>query len=195
MVVLGMDTSHDDCAVYVLKDGAMLCHALHPKKRGHAEILVSFINEVLEKVNLTFSDLDCISPIVGPGSFTGLRVGISAARGLALALNTPCIGVSLFEAINRAFLGKNPGEIAISSHREDYFVQSFEDGVATTAPSIAKANDEMKKYDMNQLDSGDLAKVHQAHLSIAGKMLVGQKSYPEPVPLYIRELSFIKSWD
>ncbi|MBZ0141385.1 MAG: tRNA (adenosine(37)-N6)-threonylcarbamoyltransferase complex dimerization subunit type 1 TsaB, partial [Pseudorhodoplanes sp.] len=87
MRVLAIDTALEACAAALLdtKRGALLASVSLPMTRGHAEALMPVIETVMRDSGLAFSDLDRIAVTTGPGSFTGLRVGIAAARGIALA--------------------------------------------------------------------------------------------------------------
>ena len=102
-------------------------------ERGHAEALMPMVERV------TDGDLAAISRIAvctGPGSFTGLRIGIAAARGLALGLAVPCIGIPRFDALAR---GAGAERIALAGRGGTVFVQDFEDGVPQGAPRICAA--------------------------------------------------------
>jgi tRNA threonylcarbamoyladenosine biosynthesis protein TsaB len=94
MTILAFDTTFDACSVCVARDGDVLASALERFETGHAERLVPMIDEVMERAGVTFGDLDRIAVTVGPGTFTGTRIGVAAARGLALATGIATIGVS-----------------------------------------------------------------------------------------------------
>ena len=86
MLILAIDTALDACAAAVLdtETGKMAAHESQAMKRGHAEALMPGIARVMTKARVAYLDLDRVAVTTGPGSFTGLRVGISAARGIAL---------------------------------------------------------------------------------------------------------------
>ena len=71
---------------------ALIAHESQAMKRGHAEALMPLIGRVIKEAGIAFADLDRVAVTTGPGSFTGLRVGLSAARGIALAANKPVVG-------------------------------------------------------------------------------------------------------
>ena len=102
--------------------------------KGHQERLASMVNEVMGQAGLRFQDLDRIGVTVGPGSFTGLRVGVAFAKGLAAALGKPCVGVETLEAL----VAEEPGLAAalIDARRGQVYVQVFEDGRALMAPDV-----------------------------------------------------------
>ena len=100
MRILAIDTALAACAV-VLFDAErdeMLARETMPMVRGHAEALVPMIGRVMKAAGLLFPQIDRVAVTVGPGSFTGLRVGISAARGIALAAGKPAVGLSTLSA-------------------------------------------------------------------------------------------------
>jgi tRNA threonylcarbamoyl adenosine modification protein YeaZ len=93
-------------------------------KMGQAERLMPMIQDVLNDVGATPRDLSAIAVGIGPGNFTGVRISVSAARGMALALNTPAIGVSLLEA---AVFGKSGPVLAcLSAPRDSAYIQFFD---------------------------------------------------------------------
>jgi tRNA threonylcarbamoyladenosine biosynthesis protein TsaB len=103
MLLLAFDTAGPNCAVAVARLGAsgpaILSRATERVGRGHAERLEPMVKAALAAAKASFTDLGRIAVTTGPGSFTGVRVGIAFARGLALALDIPAIGVGSLEAI------------------------------------------------------------------------------------------------
>ncbi len=97
-LVLGFDTSAAHCAAALLRGDSVLAEALEPMTRGQAERLMPLLEEVLKAAGVTWAELDAVGVGVGPGNFTGIRIAVSAARGLALGLGVPAIGVDGFEA-------------------------------------------------------------------------------------------------
>src|SRR5260370_39594720 len=96
MLILAIDTALDACAAAVLDTDAskIVAQESLPMKRGHAEALMPLIARVMKASGVAFAALDRIAVTTGPGSFTGLRVGLSAAPGLALAANKPVVGLT-----------------------------------------------------------------------------------------------------
>lgn len=103
MLLLAIDTAGPDCAVALARSGPgggeILVRATEQIGRGHAERLMPMIEAALEEAHTDFADLERIAVTTGPGSFTGVRVGVAAARGLALALDIPAIGVGSLDAL------------------------------------------------------------------------------------------------
>ncbi|EDZ45056.1 peptidase M22, glycoprotease [Rhodobacterales bacterium Y4I] len=97
-LVLGFDTSAAHCAAALLRGNAVLASRLEEMTRGQAERLMPLLEEVLAEGGASWKDLDAIGVGVGPGNFTGIRIAVSAARGLALGLEVPAVGVDGFEA-------------------------------------------------------------------------------------------------
>src|SRR5882672_12886814 len=100
MLILAIDTALEACAAAVLDTDAnkLIARESQAMKRGHAEALMPLIARVMKEAGLPFAALDRIAVTTGPGSFTGLRVGLSAARGIALAAAKPAVGVTTLAA-------------------------------------------------------------------------------------------------
>ena len=99
MRVLAIDTALEACAAVVLdtEHGRVANESL-PMVRGHAEALMPLIARVMHQADMPFTALDRVAVTTGPGSFTGLRVGIAAARGIALASGKPAVGITTLAA-------------------------------------------------------------------------------------------------
>ena len=104
MLILAIDTALDACAAGVLDTdaGKLIAQESLAMKRGHAEALMPLIARVIKESGIGFAELDRIAVTTGPGSFTGLRVGLSAARGIALAANKPVVGRDHADGLCRA---------------------------------------------------------------------------------------------
>lgn len=99
-LILNLETATTNCSVGLARDGELLFLREHDSAAySHAEELHNFIQEVLDASSLTFSDLDAIAVSRGPGSYTGLRIGVSAAKGLCFSLNLPLISVPTLESL------------------------------------------------------------------------------------------------
>jgi tRNA threonylcarbamoyladenosine biosynthesis protein TsaB len=93
-------------------------------ERGHAEALIPMIERIMAEGGKSYADLDLVAATVGPGAFTGIRIGLAAARGLALAVAKPCAGVTTLEVV--ALKAGGPVLAAVESRRTDLFVQAFD---------------------------------------------------------------------
>lgn len=100
--ILNIETATKNCSVCLAKDGSVVGVAEYAGEGyAHAEKLHVFIEEVLQKGNITFKDLSAIAVSMGPGSYTGLRIGVSAAKGLCYALGLPLIAIDTLELLAR----------------------------------------------------------------------------------------------
>ncbi len=99
MKTLGIDVCSGFCSVAIVGGDILLAMKHEPMTRGHAERLAPMVVEVLADASISAVDLDGIAVTTGPGSFTGARLGVSFARGLAMAVDVPAVGVSIFEAL------------------------------------------------------------------------------------------------
>jgi tRNA threonylcarbamoyladenosine biosynthesis protein TsaB len=106
MRILAIDTALAACSVAVWQDGHTLATESRPMQRGQAEAVIPMVEAAMRAAGLAYADLDRIAVTVGPGSFTGIRVGLAAARGLGLAAGKPVIGVTTLETL--AFVAAPP---------------------------------------------------------------------------------------
>jgi tRNA threonylcarbamoyladenosine biosynthesis protein TsaB len=142
MRVLAIDTALGACAAAVLDSqaGAILAAESIGMVRGHAEAVMPLIARVMDAARSEFVELNRIAVTVGPGSFTGLRVGISAARGIALAAGKPAIGLSTLSALAAPHVAARAGDTiiaAIDARNEQVYFQVFApNGVTVVTPRL-----------------------------------------------------------
>ncbi len=145
MLILAFDTCLSACSVALTLDGAVLAYLSEPMSRGHQERLAPMAREVLALGKVAANAVDRIAVTVGPGSFTGLRVGLAFGKGLALALERPCIGIGTLAAL---VASDTPGEAAqaavIDSGRGRVYLQSFLAGLALTEPQVLDLADALR---------------------------------------------------
>jgi tRNA threonylcarbamoyladenosine biosynthesis protein TsaB len=142
MLILGLDTCLSSCSVAVFDGERVLASAREVMARGHQERLAPMAREVMAQAGLPFDRLERIAVTVGPGSFTGLRVGIAFAKGLALALDLPAVGIGTLEALAaEAPFARQGGLVvpAIDARRGQLYLQAFENGRALMAPDALTA--------------------------------------------------------
>jgi tRNA threonylcarbamoyladenosine biosynthesis protein TsaB len=132
MLVLGLDTCLTACSVAVSDGERALAHESEVMARGHQERLAPMAERVMAKAGLAFADLQRIGVTIGPGSFTGLRVGLAFAKGLAAALDLPLVGVGTLEAL--AAEAEGLVFAAVDARRDEVYLQGFDDGRALMAP-------------------------------------------------------------
>ena len=144
MLILAIDTALDACAAAVLDTGTSKLIAVESQamKRGHAEALMPLIGRVMQQASLPFAALDRIAVTTGPGSFTGLRVGLSAARGLALAAGKPAVGLTTLSAYAAPIVSDSGEEPVISAidarHDQVYFQVVSGNGSSLVRPRVGK---------------------------------------------------------
>jgi tRNA threonylcarbamoyladenosine biosynthesis protein TsaB len=147
MRVLAIDTALAACSAAVLdtEHGGILASDSLPMTRGHAEALMPLIHHVMQHAQMAFADLDRVAVTTGPGSFTGLRVGVSAARGIALAADKPAVGVSTLTAYAAPLLADDdstPVIAAIDARHDHVYLQVFGvGGRVLIAPRLAPMSD------------------------------------------------------
>ena len=128
--ILALDTATTACSVAVRRDGETLASALEPMVRGQSEALMPMVLSVLSATGLGVADMDLIAVTRGPGAFTGLRIGLAAARGLALASDVACCGVTTTEAIAEAARQSASEDqilmVALDSKRSDIYIDVFD---------------------------------------------------------------------
>lgn len=140
MRVLAIDTALNGCVTGVLDTDSGECFSVSEQMaRGQAEKLVPLIQSVLVKARADFADLGLIATTVGPGAFTGLRIGLSTARALGLALNIPVIGVTTLSVLAAAYLAAGADDknflVLIETKRTDFYGQYFSaEGAALSEP-------------------------------------------------------------
>ncbi len=129
-LVLGIDTATSACGAAVLRDHDCLATQQVRMGRGHSEALMPMIETVLGKAGVSAAALDAVAVTRGPGAFTGLRIGLAAARAFALTIGKPCLGIGTFQAIAADVLEAPEaiGDadtllIAVETKREELYLQ------------------------------------------------------------------------
>jgi tRNA threonylcarbamoyladenosine biosynthesis protein TsaB len=139
--ILALDSSGAACSAALWRRGAVVAHRFQPMSRGHAEALMPMIVETMADAGEALHNLGAVAVTVGPGAFTGIRIGLAAARGIGLAASIPVLGVTTFAAVAAAVPeAERAGRellVLLDSKRGDVFVQPFSSArVATGAPAI-----------------------------------------------------------
>jgi tRNA threonylcarbamoyladenosine biosynthesis protein TsaB len=136
--ILSFDTSGPHCAAALMIGGQIVALDYEEMGRGQAERLFPMLEEILKEAGAVWEELDAIAVGTGPGNFTGIRIAVSAARGLALSLGIPAIGVTGFEALRGSRFHGDPAKMIVSlpaSRRgADIVLQYFENGEAVGGP-------------------------------------------------------------
>lgn len=170
MLILAMDTASAACqsCVYDSDADRVLALSCETIGRGHAERLMPVIDAALEAAAVDLSGIARIAVTVGPGSFTGIRVGVAAARGLALGLGRVCVGVGSLQALAAAAATPGPVLALIDARRGQVYAGLFEAGLQVGPPAV-----------MTPQEAADLAGMAGARLTGSGAPLVAAL-VPEP---------------
>jgi tRNA threonylcarbamoyladenosine biosynthesis protein TsaB len=152
MLILAIDTALDACAAAVLdtEAGGLIAQESLAMRRGHAEALMPLIGRVIAQSGVAFAALDRIAVTTGPGSFTGLRVGLSAARGIALAANKPVVGVTTLTAYAAPVVslnGEHPVVSAIDARHNQVYLQVVSgNGGSLIRPRVAAIEEALSAW-------------------------------------------------
>lgn len=191
MIILAIDTSASLCAACVYDSAAdrELGREVLDIGKGHAERLIGVIDYALRKAKLTLPDMDAVAVSVGPGSFTGVRVGVSTARGFALALKIPAVGVTTLDAVAEEARAEHPESrilVALDAGRGEINLAVYEpEGSLCYGPAVATLEEAV-----------DLASRHSAVLagsaaeaiaaSLPHARLAGQRGATADILTYAR---------
>jgi tRNA threonylcarbamoyladenosine biosynthesis protein TsaB len=132
MLILALDTALETCSAALVADGKVLAARAEPMARGHQERLAPLVEALAREAGVAPAEIDRIGVTRGPGSFTGLRVGLAFAKGLGFALGRPVLGVGTLEALAAGTSGV--AAAVIDARREQVYVQAFRDGAPLSEP-------------------------------------------------------------
>ncbi len=138
--ILAFDTSAAHVAAALLRDGAIRTDRLDPMQRGQAEALLPTLEDVLAANGISWGDLDAIAVGVGPGNFTGIRIAVSAAKGLSLSLGVPAVGVTMFDVLTYQTAGDNL-LASLRAPRDKAYVQTYRNGEPEDPPRLISLED------------------------------------------------------
>jgi len=210
MLILAFDTTVAACSVALWRDGTVLARARDVMSQGQAEALMPMIEDVMQRGGESYAALDRVAVTVGPGSFTGVRVGLAAARGLGLAANKPVIGVLTTEVLAQAVPHPEHATermhvlAVIDTKRGDLYAQQFDAHMKDLGAPRALAPDQLAAWcgDGPLVVVGDAAAIAVAALGprailsaaealpdpavIARIAAARQPSPGGPLPVYVR---------
>jgi len=178
MIVLAIDTCLDACQAAVWRDGAVLAARSEPMRRGHQERLAPMVEETMQGAALAFAAIDRVGVTVGPGSFTGLRVGLAFAKGLGLALDRPVVGVGGLAALAEG-LGGFVASV-IDAKRGQAYLQAFADSRALMAPDVLPV--ETAAARLTELWSGGVASLVGPGAALLAGVIAGARTIDRPAP-------------
>ncbi len=145
-----MDTSTVGCSVAVWRDDGIVSRSWAEMALGQSEALVPMLKATMSDAKATFKGLDAVAVTIGPGAFTGLRIGLAAARGIALALSVPCLSVTTLEAlaygVDPSLRSGSTILTALDSKRADIYVQAFGCDLSPLNQASAIAVEEISKF-------------------------------------------------
>ena len=176
MKILALETSAKSVSTAVVENGSILCSAYQNTGLTHSRTLMPLVDGMLRAADLQMSDMELIAVAQGPGSFTGLRIGVSAAKGLAWACDVPCCGVSTLAAMAQNLCHMNATVIcAMDARRNQVYNALFraKDGVLERlcddrAIGLAELAEELKNDDSLKFVVGDGAKLCYTYLQQQG---------------------------
>jgi tRNA threonylcarbamoyladenosine biosynthesis protein TsaB len=180
LTVLALDTTLAACGVAVLRGDAVLVRRQAVLGRGQAEALLPMVRDAMAEAALPFAAVQLVAVTVGPGTFTGIRSGLAAARGLALAIGCPCAGVTTTAALAAA-VPDRPLLVAVDALKDEVYWHLFDDraGPELAAPEAVAAH---LPVGIAALGSG--APLVQA----AGAVLTILAAAPDPDPVLVGRL-------
>ncbi|MES1197606.1 MAG: tRNA (adenosine(37)-N6)-threonylcarbamoyltransferase complex dimerization subunit type 1 TsaB [Pseudomonadota bacterium] len=188
MIILAVDTALDACSVALAKDAEVLASVSERMARGQAERLAPMVRDVMASAAVRADQIDRIAVTVGPGSFTGVRVGLAFARSFALAIGRPCIGVSTLEALALGE-GESGLRAALIETQGASYLALYENGAPVLAPQAVERGDagvliertaQGRPFWINSADS--IVDV----VALANRALKLDPALYPPDPLYLR---------
>ncbi|MHB8528406.1 MAG: tRNA (adenosine(37)-N6)-threonylcarbamoyltransferase complex dimerization subunit type 1 TsaB [Caulobacteraceae bacterium] len=147
MIILAIDTCLAACQAVAMRNETTLALMSEPMIRGHQERLAPMVGEVVEAAGLSFGAIEMLAVTVGPGSFTGLRVGLAFAKGLCLALSRPLAGVGVLEAMAASTGGSGPRAAVIDAGRGRVYLQLFVGDAPAGGPETLALQDAVQRLD------------------------------------------------
>ena len=176
MKILALETSAKAVSAAVSEDGKILCSGYQDTGLTHSRTLMPIVEHILKNTGLTVADMDAIAVAAGPGSFTGIRIGVAAAKGLAFAADKPAVGVSTLAAMARNVAFCDGLVIcAMDARRQQVYNALFEakDGQLTRltpdrAIALEELAEELRSDPRPKTVVGDGARLCFAHLTEAG---------------------------
>lgn len=180
--ILNIETATKNCSVAIAKDGqTLLCSEIAEQGYSHAEKLHVFIEEVLQRSGLSFADLSAIAVSQGPGSYTGLRIGVSAAKGLCYALGIPLIAIDTLQILaSQVLVGNGLIVPMLDARRMEVYSAVFDKNHQKTRPTEAEiiTAESFTDYNETLYFVGDCAQKCQPVLTRGNFIFLEQVVYP-----------------
>jgi len=184
LLCLGIDTTGAECSAAIVDSAKIHAYGSETIHRGHAEKLAPMVDQLFKTTGISARQLDKISVCCGPGSFTGLRVGLSFAKGLALPWEIPVVGISGLEVWARS-ADPSASKTVVSCadvRRGEMFWQIWDKGIAKAAPRLT-SEDEFKKAQSTGMEGvGSGADIPHPFISPAIVAWLGLNRSPRDYP-------------
>lgn len=180
--ILAIDSSIGISSCAVLKNRKLLCYLENRESTMQAANLMPLVEAALKQANLSYSDLTQVASTIGPGSFTGIRIGLASARGIAFAAGIPCVGYTTLEVMHAA-----GGELCIlNAGKGEVYWQYF--GTPKTEPAIGKLDEILARYPNAKVASSmsPATITHPRADALALLAATKPESALPPEPFYIR---------
>lgn len=213
MIILAFDSALEGSSAAVTDDQTVLAAQSDDRSRGQAETLIPLIEQVLADAAVRYEQLDAIAVTVGPGTFTGLRIALAAARGIGLAAQKPVIGLTTLEGLAAAIppnlAGQRTRIAAIDARRDEIYLQSFDARMQplsmpmlcpltvsskqlpqgpfiVTGSAASLLSSQIPMADANRITLHDNIRIDAAHLARLAATKPLPKQGQMPAPLYLR---------
>ncbi len=180
--ILAIDSAIGISSAAIWQGGKVLAYLEDSASGMQAAKLVPLVEETLKQANLTYADLTHVAATVGPGSFTGIRIGLAAARGIAFAAGVPCLGFTTLEVMHEA-----GGELCIlNAGKGEVYYQYF--GAESTEPAIGKLEEILARYPNATIASGiSPATITHPRADALARLAANHPERAQPPsPFYIR---------
>ncbi len=210
MTILALDTSFGACSAAILREDGQMFGAYEEMARGHAEALIPMVGAVMRNAGIVFADIDRIGATTGPGSFTGVRIAISAALGFAMACGAQTAGATSLAVMARAVeldgLWREtdaPLAVCVDARRDEVYAAIFGSGADMETPRVLSLADAAQRIPQGATIAGtgaarvieesgrsDLLKIApdlQPHAAALADLVASGKVAVGPLrPLYLR---------
>ena len=195
-IILSIETSTNICSVSLFKSNELLC-LKEDTNREHSSLLAPFVQQIFNEVNFEINLIDAIALSIGPGSYTGLRIGLSFTKGIAFSLNKPIIPVDTIESLSDEINDLNY-MVAIHAYSDYYFIQEYKNSIKFNKPffdKIININYTNNIYGYNLKDCKSSIDIFPSSIKIAN---IAYKNYNEyktdniklVKPNYIKPIQF-----
>ncbi|MAR14992.1 MAG: tRNA (adenosine(37)-N6)-threonylcarbamoyltransferase complex dimerization subunit type 1 TsaB [Candidatus Marinimicrobia bacterium] len=195
-MILSIETSTDICSVSLFKNTRLLS-IKENNNREHSSLLALFVEDIFNEVNCKINEIDAVALSIGPGSYTGLRIGLSFTKGLAFSIGKPIIPVDTIESLSDEINDLNY-MVAIHAYSDYYFIQEYKNSIKFNKPffdKIININYTNNIYGYNLKDCKSSIDIFPSSIKIAN---IAYKNYNEyktdniklVKPNYIKPIQF-----